>query len=157
MSTSTMPITSGFSPSMADSEVQLLRARVQAHIQARMTAGERYSETKLAREAGIAQQTLNDFLRCKTNSVTRLTRIKLTDFLDAQSGQPRSSQVDPYAAAAAAMPPGMLPRVSPAYDATTFAQMFLASSPAFAMPASGRFYATNQHPGALPGPQPTSS
>jgi hypothetical protein len=77
-----------------------------SHIQARIASGERYSETKLAREAGIAQQTLNDFLRAKTTSVTRLTRIKLIDFLENRPSS-QSAPVPPYMTAAP-RPPVML-------------------------------------------------
>jgi hypothetical protein len=89
----------------ADAEVQQLRTRIMAHIQARIASGERYSETKLAREAGIAQQTLNDFLRAKTTSVTRLTRIKLIDFLE---NRPSSHAAPPPYMTAGARPPVML-------------------------------------------------
>lgn len=84
----------------SDSEVQQLRTRILSYIQARVCSGERYSETKLAREAGIAQQTLNDLLRGKTASVTRLTRTKLIDFLENNPPAQRafSNNIGPAAA-----------------------------------------------------------
>jgi len=139
------PAVSHFPNTVTDAEVQMLRNRILAHIQARISAGERYSETKLAREARIAQQTLNDFLRSKTNSVTRLTKTKLLDFLEAH---PNPVPVGQLGAAGAAPAPQLILPVPatfpiPATQAAgplaalaelerqAFAQLFVQSSPAY--------------------------
>jgi hypothetical protein len=88
---------SSYPATLPDAEAQALRKRVQAYLQRKITAGERYSETKLAREAGVAQQTLNDFMRCKTNCVTRLTRIKLTEFLESHGDSAAGANTGPAA------------------------------------------------------------
>jgi DNA-binding Xre family transcriptional regulator len=93
-----------------DTEIQQLRTRIMSYIQARVCTGERYSETKLAREAGVAQQTVNDLLRGKTASVTRLTRTKLIDFLENNPPSSAASNTTILGPAAALM---MIRRTSP--------------------------------------------
>jgi len=78
-------------PPHADPNVtwtEQLSARIHAYIQAHQASGERYSQAQLARLIGIAQQTLNDLLRGKVNSITRLTHIKIIEFLEQNPAPP---------------------------------------------------------------------
>jgi hypothetical protein len=69
-------------PDIGEGEMEQFRKRILMYIRARVYAGERYNESRLARDAGLSQQTLNDLLRGKTMRVSRLTRTKITDFME---------------------------------------------------------------------------